>query len=159
MRHIIIYILFKKEHSIIYTVMLFLLCMYEHLRLIFICVQDYYICNFILFFKIIWTMLLQCQTRLSYEKGFSQFEKEIEEIKWTFRPLNYKLRVIFKLKRNKENVIDGWDIKIEEKQIERIYSPILPVCETNKKFSMIENMRTKWVLEVLVGGPSHDKIC
>jgi hypothetical protein len=34
---------------------------------------------------------------------------------WTFRPLDYKYRAIFKLKRNEEKLIDRWDVKIKEK--------------------------------------------
>jgi hypothetical protein len=44
---------------------------------------------------------------LPWEKGFSQVEKKIEEIIWAFRPLNYRYRTIFKLKRNEEKLIDG----------------------------------------------------
>jgi hypothetical protein len=32
-----------------------------------------------------------------------------------FRPLDYKYRAIFTLKRNEEKLIDGWEVKIEEK--------------------------------------------
>jgi hypothetical protein len=39
-------------------------------------------------------------------------------------PLDYKCMTIFKYKRNWEKLIDGWDVKIEEKEIERIHSHI-----------------------------------
>jgi hypothetical protein len=44
---------------------------------------------------------------VSTENGSSQFEKKIEETKWDFKPLDYKYKVIFKLKRNEEKLIDG----------------------------------------------------
>jgi hypothetical protein len=33
---------------------------------------------------------------------------------WYFRPLDYKYRTIFKLKRNEIKLIDGWNVKIEK---------------------------------------------
>jgi hypothetical protein len=36
--------------------------------------------------------------------------------------LDYKYMTIFKYKKNGEKLIDGWDVKIEEKEIERIHS-------------------------------------
>jgi hypothetical protein len=41
------------------------------------------------------------------KKGSSQFKKEIEEIKWGFKPLDDNHKVIFKLKRNEKKLIDG----------------------------------------------------
>jgi hypothetical protein len=41
------------------------------------------------------------------EKGFSQIFKKIEEIMWVVRLLDYKYRAIFKLKKNKEKLIDS----------------------------------------------------
>jgi hypothetical protein len=40
--------------------------------------------------------------------------KKIEEIMWIFGSLNYKYRIIFKLKRNGKKLIDSWDIKTEK---------------------------------------------
>jgi hypothetical protein len=33
---------------------------------------------------------------------------------WANRPLDHKYKTIFKLKRNWEKLIDGWDVKIEK---------------------------------------------
>jgi hypothetical protein len=49
------------------------------------------------------------------EKGSSQVEKKNWGNNVAFRSLNYRYRVVFKLKRNKKKLIDDWDVKIEKK--------------------------------------------
>jgi hypothetical protein len=34
-----------------------------------------------------------------------------------YRPLDHKYKTTFKSKRNWEKLIDGWDVKIEEKKL------------------------------------------
>jgi hypothetical protein len=43
--------------------------------------------------------------------------KKIGEIMWIYRPMDYKYRAIFKLKRNEKKLIDGLNVKIEENLI------------------------------------------